>query len=424
MFGAEKVADMFDELHEENKREIQRGFQGWVDEIYREEGESVSFYGAAVTAGVLDTLYGFAGGMGAGLVDLTRLGEGVKEGTAWGVAKDGLRAVSVFGGAFRVVRLAAAELKLGGQMSCVLSSSAKAAALGGHGRLSAFVSSLTKPLGGQPAVFGPNFGGLNFTQFVSNLKTIGLNGSWKSVTKLDDIVAMAKEVRGPVLFDIQWNAGGGHTMVAFRDLFGRVRFADQWGAAVPNLSQLNTLGKLHPQAMILHDAAVVLAARWGAVGNFLTAPLYSIPPSVMQGIETEARRQTGRAVKQDATGPGGGPSNSGKVPNASAQLPPAASSAGPAVVTPRPYQGPIVGKFEFTYAGGIPGKPVVGQTYQVQVQFTINGKVFTSVVPFRVASASGKTYQLVSANVQPLNVGPDGYPPRVIAPGNQLTLSH
>ena len=82
MLGLEKVADMFDEIHRDNLKTINSGFQGWVTNNYQTYGEGWQFYGSAVVAGAAEALYTVAAGLGAGLVDTLRLGEGVKTDSA------------------------------------------------------------------------------------------------------------------------------------------------------------------------------------------------------------------------------------------------------------------------------------------------------------------------------------------------------
>jgi hypothetical protein len=63
MFGLEAYAKLFDKIHEENRRSLNIEFQGWINDIYRSDGESWRFYGAAATAAAADAIYAFAGGL-------------------------------------------------------------------------------------------------------------------------------------------------------------------------------------------------------------------------------------------------------------------------------------------------------------------------------------------------------------------------
>lgn len=293
MLGAEKVADLFDEIHKDNQKAIERGLQDWVSGIYTSEGENWEFYGAAVTAGVADALYTFVGGMGAGLVDLLRVGEGVKEGTAWGVAKDGLRAISIFGGVFRVARLVAAELKLGGAMTCTLSSSSKAAMLSGNTfRQSVLFDRMAALFGGRSAVMSPAFTGTATPlEMEAFFNATGVRVTKQVVTSVDDVVELAEKAKGPVVFGVRWGSGGGHTMVAYRGLLGEVRFADQAGRTVTDVAKIGLAQSTYIDAMIVHDATIVQAMRLGTVGHFLAAPLYDVNPDAMRKVEQKARAE-------------------------------------------------------------------------------------------------------------------------------------
>jgi hypothetical protein len=133
MFGAEKWADAFDDLHRQNMKDINRGLQGWVDDQFQSHGEGWQFYGAAGVAAATEALYSFVSGtMGGGMVDVLRLGEGVKKGTAWGVLQDGLRVLSVAGGVLRFLRITRAFAVGGGPNSCVITSATKAMRLSGN----------------------------------------------------------------------------------------------------------------------------------------------------------------------------------------------------------------------------------------------------------------------------------------------------
>ena len=79
MFGAEKWADAFDDMYHDNMKWYRHEMEGWVQGIYTRDGEGAKLYGAAVVAGVGDALLDFVQGSGAGLVDVLRVGEGVKQ---------------------------------------------------------------------------------------------------------------------------------------------------------------------------------------------------------------------------------------------------------------------------------------------------------------------------------------------------------
>jgi hypothetical protein len=296
MFGAEKWADAFDEMYHDNMKWYRHEMEGWVQGIYTKDGEGAKLYAAAVVAGVGDALFDFVQGSGAGLVDVLRLGEGVKEGTPWGVAKDGLRVIMVVGGALRVVRVAAAELEIGGQMSCTFSSSAKAATISGNRLpLSVAFNELAQTAGGRAAVSSPAFTGTSSPlTLVNELRNMGATVTQAPVTSLADVSAMAAKARGPVVFGVEWSQGGGHTMVAYRNLLGQIRFADQMGRTVSEVSQLGSIGKVYPMMAVVEDANMVKALRAGAMVDMLGVNVHNALPKVMQMVEKKAYAETGR----------------------------------------------------------------------------------------------------------------------------------
>jgi hypothetical protein len=296
MFGLEKIADLFDELHEENQRFIEESFSRWTTSVYEEEGEGGWLYAAVTTAATAEALYKVAGGLGAGLVDTLRIGEGVGSGTAWGVAQDGLRAISVVGGVFRIARLASAEMKLGGTMTCTIASSSKAAVISGNKpSLSLFFTQAAKLFGGRDHVVSSAFRGTaTAVEYEELFRALGMRVTKVAVASADDIAEVARTSRGPVVFGA-WNAGGGgHAMVAYRGLLGEIRYADQFGRTATSLTRMGSFSSIIPEAMIVHEAGIVQALRWGAVGQFLTVPVVALPSRGMARLEDEVRKATGR----------------------------------------------------------------------------------------------------------------------------------
>jgi len=327
MFGLEHWADVFDQIHEENQRTIRSGFNEWVRSVYGEHGEGWQLYGAAVTAGTAEALYTFAGGMGQGLVDLLRVGEGAKKGSILGVAQDGLRVVSVVAGGLRVARLAAPFIRFGGVMSCTVSSSAKAALLSGNWfRGWAIFDKLAHTFGGRAAVLGAGFGGAWPAQVFATMRSLGMRITTFNIKTVSDAIAAAQTARGPIVFTVRWANGAGHTVVAFRDLLGKIRFADQFGRKVANMNAavgVDTLAGLVHDADMLQLLRAALAAQLGSglalpkpegdQGSGLTAepaddgqvyglavPLHPVNPEGMRELERVVRQKTGRAAPGSA----------------------------------------------------------------------------------------------------------------------------
>lgn len=290
MFGLEAVADLFDKIHADNRRFISKEFQGWVNSVYRSEGESWRFYGAAATASAADALYTFAGGVGAGFVDLLRIGEGTKGGSLWGMAQDGLRLVTVVGGAFRVVRVAYAGLEIGGPMSCVVSANAKAGVLAGRWfNLNTLFDRLAGLVGGRAHVLSASFPGLTTQLEFVDFFRMFTRTTVMSVNSLDEVVNAARVANGPVVFAVAWKNGIGHAMVAFRDLFGRVRFADQTGKLASASDITGAMQSVYGEIAVLHEALVVQVMRGGTILHLLASQLNVLHPNGMLKLEENLR---------------------------------------------------------------------------------------------------------------------------------------
>src|SRR5579862_4217786 len=97
MFGLEKVADEFDKIYESSQRAATDTLLArpgrWSGDTFGPDSTVGFFMGILPAA--LWTVYTFAAGAGKGLVDVLRLGEGVKSGTATGVLQDGIRVLNL-----------------------------------------------------------------------------------------------------------------------------------------------------------------------------------------------------------------------------------------------------------------------------------------------------------------------------------------
>jgi hypothetical protein len=300
MAGLEILANLFDQLHEDNKRNLKLEFQSWVNNVYRSEGETWRFYGAAGTAAGAEALYTFAGGVASGFVDVLRIGQGIAKGTVGGLAQDGLRIITVAGGVFRVFRVATATLlEVGGPMSCVVSSTAKAGVLSGRWlNLNAFFDQAASLHGGRAVVSAANFKGLLPNSYLAFLRLFA-PVTTVAAQSVDDVINAARVANGPVMFAVKWVGkagmqGGAHMMVAFRDIFGRVRFTDQLGRAVAHPSEIGPiLGMNGSSAMILHEAKVVQFMRGGAALQVVSAPLELLNATGLSKLDEQVRKARG-----------------------------------------------------------------------------------------------------------------------------------
>jgi hypothetical protein len=302
MAGLEILANLFDQLHEDNKRNLKLEFQSWVNNVYRSEGETWRFYGAAGTAAGAEALYTFAGGVASGFVDVLRVGQGIAKGTVGGFAQDGLRVITVAGGLFRVFRVATATLiEVGGPMSCVVSSTAKAGVLSGRWlNLNAFFDQAASLYGGRAMVSAANFMGLQLKSYLDFLRLFA-PVTTVTVHSVDEVINVARVANGPVMFAVNWgktSVQGAHMMVAFRDLFGRIRFTDQLGRAVAHPSEVGP--PLHSlrdgTAMILHEAKVVEFLRGGAALQVVAAPLELLSATGLSKLDEQVRKARGMVL--------------------------------------------------------------------------------------------------------------------------------
>lgn len=139
---------------------------------------------------------------------------------------------------------------------------------------------------------------------LSAAKTAGVRISTVSIKHLDDVVKLAQEARGPVLFAFE-HSRGAHAMVAFRNLVGQVRFADQLGRVLTQAETAIKIVRVLPTAGLVHESMVVTAFRTATLGqvvsgpavtDMLTAPLYPITQEIMQRLKVISYRAAGKPL--------------------------------------------------------------------------------------------------------------------------------
>jgi hypothetical protein len=230
-----------------------------------------------------------------GGADALRLGDGIKKGTKMGIFEDGLRVLTLLGPAARLGRFASAAL-VGADASgvqCGLFSSARVARLTGT-RFFASVHSLFSPgirrgIGWWPRLLdrlGTGMrplkparmaelsvetagevvakGGSTLAHDLGVLQRLGMRVRplvWGIFSEAD----IAEQTgRGVVMFRVFWTkAGGAHRMLAYRDLFGRLRYVDpttasEAGSLTEVLLKARMPAEYQIQAYALLEQATVL----------------------------------------------------------------------------------------------------------------------------------------------------------------------
>lgn len=198
--------------------------------------------------------------LGAGMVDVLRIGEGVKRG-GWGYARDGLRLLSVAGPFVRLGRLGMARLVAdpGGPL-CASVAAAQALSRTGTAvfvRAEAIAAALNAEV-------------KSMSQLIPVLRRFGARCLPATVSSFDALKALVSQhTRSVVLIGIQWIQNGkwvGHAIYAYRNLAGRMVFADRTGKIVSSLAELENYyqgigtATLANEAVILKNAILVEGA--------------------------------------------------------------------------------------------------------------------------------------------------------------------
>ena len=325
MFGLEKTADAFDKMHADVQGSLDKAL---LVDLGQKAGEtfgpdSILTTMTALPVGIIYSLSTFVMGAGKGLVDVLRLGEGVKEGTLSGVGSDVLRLLNIIPAlgmvgkglsmTGKMARVALASRVAGGayQSSCGATASAAALRLSGV-RIFITLDEIGAAIGkGSPK--SANFPGMFFWEIKNFLMGVApateeLNMAGSGVEAVETAAAQGK---GPVVFGVQWSGAGNtrppaipqlgrvvrgtqlpnlpdppsnialdwsagdHWLVAFKNLKGEIMVADQFG--VRPISQIGAIGgttsefTLGAKALLVPEGAVVTGLNWwGTAGRAVT----------------------------------------------------------------------------------------------------------------------------------------------------------
>jgi hypothetical protein len=276
------LADWWDTQHEVSEEILNQ----FVD-------DHPNWFGIAVatTASTMMTL-------GAGLVDVLRLGEGMSEGSLSGLGRDGLRLLQVSPAVGQLSRLRVARLvkdpggeictwvtatkalrQVGAKLFASMDDLARAAGLSTSQLSGAFVDTLAPVL----------------QKLGARVKLLGTPPSLQAVNE-------AIKGRGVVMFSVLWRRGAddvGHTLYAFRDLLGRVRYADRTGLVVSTLDELERFyrgiasAKVYGTAALVEGPRILLADGLAVLGLEIRALLTVDADTARQSLYVRSRAATG-----------------------------------------------------------------------------------------------------------------------------------
>ena len=274
MATASDLANWWDEQH----RDYHKLLEDFVD-------ENPQWWGVG-----LATVASVPTGLGAGLVDVLRLGEGAAEGGVGGWGTDALRVLAIAGPLGRGLKYVAKGGQAGlarlvvdpGGGVCTWMSAAKAMRHVGA-KVFATVDDLAKVVGRDVSRLGPVWS----SELVAVLRQLGARiktlGTPKSLT---DVVKAASNTKdGVVLFAIKWTQRSGqpasHTIYAFKNALGKIRFADRTGHVVkafseleryyPGISSANVISTGTKAAMVLVEGVKMVNLQSGLAALVLPA---------------------------------------------------------------------------------------------------------------------------------------------------------
>lgn len=277
MRAASDIADWWDEQHRISKKAL--------DDFVDEHPNWFGIIVAGTTATAMD--------LGAGLVDVLRLGEGAAEGGVKGFAKDGLRLLQLAPALGKLGRFAVARVMVdpGGGI-CTWVAATKALRQVGA-KTFASVDDLAEAGGFQSI---KQLSGAFVDRVAPILQKLGARVT--SLGKPADIEAVNAVVKreGVVLFSVEWTRAGtkvGHTLYAFRDSIGRLLYADRTGSIVSNLAELEKFysgiggAKVYGTAALVEGPRILITQGMAVLGMEVRAQLAADPETVAQTFEVK-----------------------------------------------------------------------------------------------------------------------------------------
>ncbi|MGE0760436.1 MAG: LysM peptidoglycan-binding domain-containing protein [Pirellulaceae bacterium] len=280
------IADKWDAQHAISEKELERLVE-----------EHPNYFAVVVATAVSTSMQ-----LGAGLVDVLRLGEGVKDGTLSGVGKDALRLLQVAGPVAKVGRFALARVfpdPKGGV--CAWVAAAKALRQTGTKHF-ATLEDIATAAGTTVSRLGGVSSIANVVPALLNLgaKVRGLG----TASSIQQVGQAALKGNGVVLFGVKWVMQGknvGHVLYAYKDTTGVVRIVDRSGKIVKSLAELEKVG--YPgigSATVFGEMALIENAIIAKLGSGLATLALEVngvllgdPKASPSGTKSAAARSPG-----------------------------------------------------------------------------------------------------------------------------------
>lgn len=275
MLVASDIADWWDEQHKQSKQaldELVDNYPNWF---------GVSVATTAATAMEL----------GAGLVDVLRLGDGVASGTAGGFARDGLRLLQFAPAVGKVGRNVLARVLANPRGGiCTWVSATKALRQVGT-KAFASVDDLARAAGLRSI---SQLQGAFVHDIIPVLRRLGARVSQLPNPRNLAQVNNAVKGDGVVLFSVKFSSAGkvvGHTLYAFRNAFGNILYADRTGKVVKALADLERFypgigaAEVYGSAALLIGPRILLSQGIAVLSMEVRAQLVVNPETAAQTLE-------------------------------------------------------------------------------------------------------------------------------------------
>lgn len=250
MFGLGDFADWWDE----QKNQSQQILDDWV--FSSASNGKPDYFAIAIATAATTSME-----LGAGFVDVLRLGEGVNAG-GWGYAQDGLRLLIVAGPTIRVGRMGLTRLTADINPSagvCGWVSMTQALRQTGVKHF-AIVDDLARAAGVEISALG----GTNIGAMLNVLRSMGASARIVRVSNgISSLRRLAQSHVGDVIqFGVTWVPPGatqpvGHALYIFKNSLGRVKIVDRSGRVVDSLADLANYYPGIETAAVLEDAILI-----------------------------------------------------------------------------------------------------------------------------------------------------------------------